>query len=351
MSDSPVFSSPAGSPKPESETANDDDYDKHSYSLEKRPVRILCLHGYASNSKILKKQIAPIIERLPKSYEWHYLDGLAPCGESDEETGPKLCYYHTPNIHQISQGIRYIWNNFLYNGHFDVILGFGQGAALAASFLLHHHLESPGLSQFKSAIFICPTSPFAKCLQLGYNARQMFGIKEKIWDLTLGRPVDIPKELLHTEEQKTCPEYEMAFREEIANLKPEGIENFAWNRDAYEMPACTEEGHEKCAEWRKNEEEEMINPEDKTFYQMFHCIPDRGLKVQIPTVHVHGYEDPWRKHGNEMLGLFNRDSFHVTLLDGGHEIVAEEADEIVEDIKEAFKEAGIPFEEEEEEEE
>ncbi|KAK3985064.1 hypothetical protein QBC44DRAFT_345563 [Cladorrhinum sp. PSN332] len=324
MSGSPVFSSPGGSPKPKSETGS---HDKFDFSLEKRPVRILCLHGYASNSEVLKKQIAPIVERLPKSYEWNYLDGL------------------------IYQGITYIWNHFLFNGFFDVILGFGQGGALAASFLLHDRIDNPSVSQFKSAIFICPSSPFSKCLQVGYNAREMFGLESGILDLILDRPVDIPEKLLPTEAQKACPEYETVWREETAVMKPDKDE-IAWNELSDEMPPCAAEGHERCINSRGKKGEAggaEVSEQDRTFYQMFHCNADRGLKIQIPTAHIHGYEDPWRKHGNEMLSLFNREVFHVTLHDGGHEVFAEEADEMVEDIKEAFKEAGIPVEDEEDE--
>ncbi|KAK4166345.1 serine hydrolase-domain-containing protein [Cladorrhinum sp. PSN259] len=354
MSDSPVFSSPSGSPKL-TPNKGDDDNEVLASELEQKkpPVKILCLHGYASNPEILKRQISPIAERLPKSYEWHYLEGLASCrgevaDDDDDENGssPKLCYYHTPSTHQIDKGHRYLWNQLLFDGPFDVILGFGQGAALAASFLLHEQLEENYGSQFKSAVLICPSSPFSKCLEVGYNARGMFGLESSVLDNILNRPVDIPEDLFATEDQKACPEHETTWRKETAEIEPEKAEIAGTTYNVGEPP-CKMEGHLRCLNSREkyitDEKEEVDREQDRTFYQLFHCKADPSFKkVQIPTAHILGKKDPWYKHGSEMLSLFNRDNFHVTVqFDAGHEVSEEDAEEMVEDIKEAFREAGI----------
>lgn len=64
--------------------------------------------------------------------------------------------------------------HILDNGFYDVILGFGQGAAVATSWLLHEGLDKFAVSWFKVGIFICHMLPFSRCLETGYDARVLF---------------------------------------------------------------------------------------------------------------------------------------------------------------------------------
>ena len=78
--------------------------------------------------------------------------------------GPYLCYYDVPLESKIRAAQQYISDIVEEEGPFDGILGFSQGAALAASILLER--ERLGLQHrpyglaFRFAVFICATRPW-----------------------------------------------------------------------------------------------------------------------------------------------------------------------------------------------
>ena len=77
--------------------------------------------------------------------------------------GPYLCYYDIPLESKVRAAQEYILGVVEDEGPFDGILGFSQGAALAASILLEQTCsiqQNPESSMFKFAIFICATRPW-----------------------------------------------------------------------------------------------------------------------------------------------------------------------------------------------
>ena len=77
--------------------------------------------------------------------------------------GPYLCYYDMPLGSKVRAAQEYIMEVVEDEGPFDGILGFSQGAALAASILLERersNQQNPDSSIFKFAIFICATRPW-----------------------------------------------------------------------------------------------------------------------------------------------------------------------------------------------
>lgn len=105
--------------------------------------RILCLHGYRGSAAILREQLRPLTRGLPKSFDFHCVD--APSLSSGD-----YGWWHArenslapsrgdPGVARLQQ--RYVgWQRtrdfivelFAREGPFDGILGFSQGAALAA---------------------------------------------------------------------------------------------------------------------------------------------------------------------------------------------------------------------------
>jgi fermentation-respiration switch protein FrsA (DUF1100 family) len=98
-------------------------------------TKILCLHGYHGNSQILRQQIAPLAAGLPASVELVYVDapslssGSLSSGSRSSRSSSDFGWWH--------EGFRgwertREWAVGLLNAqHFDGILGFSQGAALA----------------------------------------------------------------------------------------------------------------------------------------------------------------------------------------------------------------------------
>ncbi|KAK4663194.1 hypothetical protein QC763_606480 [Podospora pseudopauciseta] len=349
-----AFSSPLPSPNISIPSPNLSPATKSSdeHPPTPRPVRVLCLHGYSSNGILLEKHLQPIRSRLPQSWEWHYIDGDYPVPLSTSPPGEHSCrsYYPTPDAHHIDEAHCQVHLYTLLNGlGYDIILGFGQGAALAASILLHEQRDwQIGESEFKLGVFFSSTIPYAKCLQAGYNARHVFGIEGETPEVVKDRPTDVPGEMLPTEEQNRfqCQEHETVWEEDFNVVKRVDKDGVVWRA---ETRLCMSlEGHEGCRGARKTDKTVVVDKGERTFYQMFH--PDvEEARIQIPTVHIHGRNDPWRVQGRALMRMCDEDKVQYAIHEGGHEIPGwgEDLDDVVEAIREGLKEAGIPLEDDE----
>jgi len=74
--------------------------------------------------------------------------------------GPYLCYYNLPNHDLVKQAKTYIEEIIEEEGPFDGVVGFSQGAALAASIMLEHAKTNPLNDIFKLGIFAGASLPF-----------------------------------------------------------------------------------------------------------------------------------------------------------------------------------------------
>jgi len=74
--------------------------------------------------------------------------------------GPYLCYYNLPTPALVQQAHEYILDIMDEEGPFDGVIGFSQGAALAASMILQHAKACPMNDLFKVAIFAGASLPY-----------------------------------------------------------------------------------------------------------------------------------------------------------------------------------------------
>ncbi|MCJ1392473.1 hypothetical protein MMC18_005340 [Xylographa bjoerkii] len=116
---------------------------------------------------ILETQTAQIRAQLGPSYEFVFLDGEVECapapGVSNIFPGPYLSYYPAiPTQTELEAAHSLVVSVLEEEGPFDGILGFSQGAALAASVLLEHTKKygSRVALPVKCAVFICGSLPF-----------------------------------------------------------------------------------------------------------------------------------------------------------------------------------------------
>ncbi|KAI9832017.1 MAG: hypothetical protein M1819_004561 [Sarea resinae] len=171
-------------------------------------MRFLCLHGAGTSASILKIQtanahqtdIAILIVRFKTAALCHeiakdgvstfeFVDGEVECdaapGIAALFPGPYYTYYPTPfsppptptptnttttpssfappPLSTVAEAHALIHAIIADDGPFDGVLGFSQGAALAASILLHHAREcplEPPYALFRFAVFVCGSRPF-----------------------------------------------------------------------------------------------------------------------------------------------------------------------------------------------
>jgi len=119
------------------------------------------------DNQILETQTAQIRAQLGPTYEFVFLDGEVECapapGVSHIFPGPYLSFYPAiPTKTELEAAHSLVVSVFEEEGPFDGILGFSQGAALAASVLLEHtkNYGSRVALPVKCAVFICGSLPF-----------------------------------------------------------------------------------------------------------------------------------------------------------------------------------------------
>ncbi|KAL6720038.1 hypothetical protein ACLMJK_001959 [Lecanora helva] len=128
-------------------------------------MKFLCLHGMGTNSSIFESQLSSTIPYLEaQGHEFVFVDGLVECAPVAEIgsffPGPYLCYYNLPTHDLVKQAQAYIEEIIEDEGPFDGVIGFSQGAALAASIILEHAKKNPFEDVFKLAIFAGASLPF-----------------------------------------------------------------------------------------------------------------------------------------------------------------------------------------------
>ncbi|OJJ70375.1 hypothetical protein ASPBRDRAFT_618922 [Aspergillus brasiliensis CBS 101740] len=132
------------------------------------PLKLLCLHGWGTNVKILQAQLGGLMAELRRdnTATFHFVEGdvdSAPGpGIAGYYEGPYYSYYRfplplsTPESGNPSLLDAYDWlyDVIAQDGPFDGILGFSHGGTLAAGFLIHHAKMFPREPPlFRCAIF------------------------------------------------------------------------------------------------------------------------------------------------------------------------------------------------------
>ncbi|KAJ5155837.1 EF-hand calcium-binding domain protein [Penicillium capsulatum] len=141
-------------------------------------MRFLCLHGKGTNSDIFEAQLAWLRSRVSPSHTFDFIDAEFDCppspGVVDFYPGPYLgwhaCYYPSA-VEKTHDTLREIIEE---DGPYDGVIGFSEGAAVAASLLLcDEHWKQTGDSRarpsplFKLAIFFNSVMLFSPSEDLG----------------------------------------------------------------------------------------------------------------------------------------------------------------------------------------
>lgn len=83
-------------------------------------------------------------------------------GIAEVYSGPYIAFFTHPTPEQVAEAFELVNEIIDEDGPFDGIMGFSQGASLAASILLQRQLDHPSKPpQFHFAIFICGLLPFS----------------------------------------------------------------------------------------------------------------------------------------------------------------------------------------------
>ncbi|TGO25151.1 hypothetical protein BPAE_0086g00160 [Botrytis paeoniae] len=121
-------------------------------------MRFLCLHGIGTGKAILEAQLFMIRRQLP-GHEFVFFQGemeTSPApGVEMFFPGPYYSYFTVPSPNAVLAAIDRLEDFIDTQGPFDGILGFSQGAALAASYILHNSTRQHPRDDFRCAVFFC----------------------------------------------------------------------------------------------------------------------------------------------------------------------------------------------------
>ncbi|KAH8703110.1 EF-hand calcium-binding domain protein [Talaromyces proteolyticus] len=145
-------------------------------------MRFLCLHGRGTNADIFESQLAALHSRISSEHTFDFIDAEFDCppapGIGDLFAPPYLCWYSQFDPTHIQTAHDYIRSTIEEDGPYDGVIGFSEGAALAASFLisLQHRNDESGGNQtdllFKVAIFFNSAIVLSPSKTLGSNITQ-----------------------------------------------------------------------------------------------------------------------------------------------------------------------------------
>ncbi|KKP03792.1 hypothetical protein THAR02_04122 [Trichoderma harzianum] len=250
-------------------------------------MRFLCLHGHGTNSQILKAQLDPLLARLPSDWEFEFLDGEmnaepAP-GVESIFPGPFLCFHGEPVPDDVQRAVDLVKEVVLEEGPFDGVIGFSQGAAVAATVIAHETKLNPHQELFKVAIFLSATGPFdlsAGRLRLSYEGT-VDDIKIDRYDALEG-----------------------------GSLVPD--DGTDWKTDHRSIGIIQE------FQARRTHLSDLGQQSIDVLLRYHSSV--HGVLINIPTVHVVGFKDDYADQGRDLAAICDPKISQVVTHDGGHQL-------------------------------
>jgi predicted esterase len=192
--------------------------------------RLLALHGVGSSSDILRSQLAAVTKALEPEYEFFFFDGAFPRergpGMAAHFSGPFYSYTEGYSPAEMREAIDDLDSLIQDCGPFDGVIGFSQGASMAASYILDHQTRFPDdPPPFGFAVLLSSVAAFSpdekyclstvqRLVQENHNAVCKFPDHVSV---TLPRPEKLFAEYLATtfniarKVGATTPDYDIAF--------------------------------------------------------------------------------------------------------------------------------------------
>ncbi|KAI3400338.1 hypothetical protein diail_3355 [Diaporthe ilicicola] len=265
-------------------------------------MRILCLHGHGTNARILEAQLERLRAKLPHDWVFEFLDGemeAAPApGVEAVFPGPYLCYHGEPIEDDVKAAHEFLLEVVRDEGPFDIVVGFSQGAALAAAVIARHEKQGDADRMFKLAVFIGASMPFDR--DTGKVRLTCHGANE----LVAERLDETGKVVVDEDPSR-------------------------WIRDCRTASVIREfESRRPRAPKEESQSIEVL----LRYHPSTHA-----QRIQTPTVHVVGTNDSYAEQGLDLAALCNARTTQKIFHDGGHEFPRSE--DTLEKVAEAMQSA------------
>ncbi|KAK5055283.1 hypothetical protein LTR84_013033 [Exophiala bonariae] len=281
-------------------------------------MRFLCLHGRGTNSDIFESQLAALFSRLSPEHSFDFIDAPYHCsaapGISKIYDGPYLAWHSRYDPVHIAEIHEYIDSVINEDGPYDGVIGFSQGAALAASFLLCHEythdqalLDSRHAAAFKVAIFFNSVMLFSPSEDIGADITD-----------TIKKQEEKHMGFLRGESnEQTLPEPQIRFK--MPNWSSSSSTSLS---SIASVSTISEDEPSDEIKWARKRsvafESQSLLKEHSVYGFPTDNIPHQ---IAIPTLHVIGAKDEFSEHSQTLTMLCQREKAEIFLIkDGGHDI-------------------------------
>lgn len=302
-------------------------------------MKVLCLHGMGTNGAIFEAQTASFRSFLPPHFTFDFLDAEhdSPAAEGIGEVypAPYLCWYPVPTRGSVTDAHEFVWDVIREDGPFDAVMGFSQGAALAASVLLHHQISFPQEPPpFRLAIFICGSLPFSIDNDFGVDLTQLFSVVTDPISGDIKRwKIDLPCEKEPAEPPYFTPQTHVEPPASVSPIistssssrgenSPEQLSSLGSSvprsRDPT-TPYTPQSDGQPADDVSATSLATKLTAAAKDSIRRFHSTIDTA-RIEIPTAHIYGRHDPYFSQSLELVNMCQSDLAMTFDHGGGHDI-------------------------------
>lgn len=267
---------------------------------------------------------APLISRISPEHTFDFIDaqyeGPAAPGIAEVFPGPYFVWHehHTPQA--VESVHDYLKSVIEEDGPYDGLVGFSEGAALAASYLLSKEYQATlgdvdeyPEDEIKLAVFFNSIKPYSPSEGIGSDATVQFQCELRRHSLFLKgqsaerrRRSSVSKEQIDALAERRQSVVSQR-RDSIITWKQSGMPGRKTSTSSLHDEDLDEKTHGQV--W------------NSLFSPIFAFDPDSfPCKIQIPTLHVIGSKDQFHDYSKELTTLCDSEQMEVALLDIGHDI-------------------------------
>jgi hypothetical protein len=276
-----------------------------------------------------------LISQISPEHTFDFIDaqfeGPAAPGIANVFPGPYFVWHEEYGPRSVEKIHDYLDSVIEEDGPYDGIMGFSEGAALAASYLLskeyratlgdvHEYPEN----ELKLAVFFNSVKPYSPSEDIGSDATKQF-------------QQELRRHSLFLKGQSTERRRSSISREQVGALAERRQSSLLQRRDSViawknsGMPSrkasTTSTDDEECDEKAQGQVWNSL------FSPVFCFDPDSfPCKIRIPTLNIIGAKDQFQDYSRELTKLCDPEQMELAVLDIGHDIPrsGEELEKIVE---------------------
>ena len=274
-------------------------------------------------------RLATLVSRISPQHTFDFIDAPFECsaapGISEVYPSPYLAWHSQYDPEYISEVHDFLASVIEEDGPYDGIIGFSQGASLAASLLLcHEYTKSRRPDEqlgplFKVAIFFNAVMLFSPSQDVGSDITEAIKLQEKKHMGFLEGKIQLPPSpTVETPDSSSTTSSSAPIVFHIPNWSSTSSTSLS---SLSSMSSAEDEPTQEIKRARKR----SVALESFSLLKaptVFGFPPEStSYRIPIPTLHVIGADDEFAEHSEKLVQLCRSDKAEVMMVkDGGHDL-------------------------------